>query len=221
MTASSSAARQPPSRCRMPDRRKRFALSRPPAKLTHHIVLSMPVETPPERLLAAAKGFARDEFALQHRYAMALHTDQDHPHVHLVVRAMGNNGRRLRIDKQRLRDWRTQFAEQLRAQGIEANATPAWVRGRLSKGPRDGLYRAAMRGAVRGTWEKSRRGPINEQVLSPKAAATLEAVQEAWRDLRYRLIAEGEHGLADEVVWFRRSIGPRTVTRTMEYELTR
>lgn len=148
------------------------ASGRRAAKLTHHIVLSMPVETPPERLLEAAKGFAREEFAMQHRYAMALHTDQDHPHVHMVVRAMGNNGRRLRIDKQKLRDWRTQFAEQLRAQGIEANATPAWVRGRLSKGPRDGLYRAAMRGAVRGTWDKSRRGPSNEQGLSPKAVAT-------------------------------------------------
>ncbi len=197
------------------------ASGRRAVKLTHHIVLSMPAETPPERLLEAAKGFARDEFALQHRYAMALHTDQDHPHVHLVVRAMGNNGRRLRIDKQRLRDWRTQFAEQLRAQGIEANATPAWVRGRVSKGPRDGLYRAAMRGAVRGTWDRSRRGPINEQGLSPTAAATQEAVQEAWRDLRYQLIAEGLHGLADEVRWFGRSIGPRTGERTIERELTR
>jgi len=197
------------------------ASGRRAATLTHHIVLSMPAETPPERLLEAAKGFAREEFAMQHRYAMALHTDQDHPHVHMVVRAMGNNGRRLRIDKQKLRDWRSQFAEQLRAQGIEANATPAWVRGRLSKGPRDGLYRAAMRGAVRGTWEKSGRGPINEQGLLPKASATQNAVQEAWRDLRYRLIAEGEHDLADEVRWFGRSIGPRTVARVVDYELTR
>jgi hypothetical protein len=63
--------------------------------------------------------------------------------------------------------------------------------------------------------------PVNEQGLSPKAAATQQAVQEAWRDLRYQLIGEGEHGLADEVVWFRRSIGPRTVERTIEHELTR
>lgn len=197
------------------------ASGRRAAKLTHHIVLSMPVETPPERLLEAAKGFARDEFAMQHRYAMALHTDQDHPHVHLVVRAMGNNGRRLRIDKQKLRDWRTQFAEQLRAQGVEANATPAWVRGRVSKGPRDGLYRATMRGVVTSMWEKPRRESVNEQGLSPKAEATQQAVQEAWRDLRYLLIAEGEHDLADEVRWFGRSIGPRTVAQTREHELTR
>ncbi len=51
------------------------ASGRRAGKLTHHIVLSMPAQTPPERLLEAAKGFARDEFALQHRYAMALHTD--------------------------------------------------------------------------------------------------------------------------------------------------
>ncbi len=134
---------------------------------------------------------------------------------------MGDNGRRLSIDKQKLRDWRSQFAEQLRTQGIEANATPAWVRGRVSKGPRDGLYRAAMRGAVRGTWEKSRRGPINEQGLSPKVAATQKAVQEAWREVDRMLLAEAEDSLANEVNRFWRQIGPRTVTRTIDYALTR
>jgi hypothetical protein len=55
-------------------------------KLVHNIILSMPTDTPPARLLAASRDFAREEFALKHRYAMVLHTDQAHPHVHLVVR---------------------------------------------------------------------------------------------------------------------------------------
>src|SRR5918999_180193 len=53
------------------------------AKLVHKIVLSMPAPTPPEKVLAAARNFAREKFALQHRYAMVLHTDQPHPHVHM------------------------------------------------------------------------------------------------------------------------------------------
>lgn len=56
-------------------------------KLVHNIILSMPSGTSPERLMAASRDFAREEFALKHRYAMVLHTDQAHPHVHLVVSA--------------------------------------------------------------------------------------------------------------------------------------
>ena len=57
------------------------------AKLVHKIVLSMPAPTPPEKVLAAARAFAREKFGVRHRYAMVLHTDQAHPHVHLVVKA--------------------------------------------------------------------------------------------------------------------------------------
>ena len=64
------------------------------AKLVHKIVLSMPAPTPPDKVLAAARNFAREKFALQHRYAMVLHTDQPHPHVHMVVKAEGEHGRR-------------------------------------------------------------------------------------------------------------------------------
>lgn len=46
------------------------------AKLMHNIVLSMPVGTSPEKVLAASREFAREEFALQHRYALVLHTDR-------------------------------------------------------------------------------------------------------------------------------------------------
>ena len=67
--------------------------------------------------------FAKEKFALQHRYVMALHTDQQHPHVHLVVKAENELGRRLHIDKPLLREWREDFARMLREQGVEANAT--------------------------------------------------------------------------------------------------
>ena len=42
-------------------------------KLVRNIVLSMPSPTPPEKVLAAARTFAREKFAGQHRYAMVLH----------------------------------------------------------------------------------------------------------------------------------------------------
>jgi len=57
-------------------------------KLVHNVVLAMPAGTPPHKVLAAAKHFAREKFGAQHRYLMALHTHQQHPHVHLVVNAL-------------------------------------------------------------------------------------------------------------------------------------
>lgn len=120
---------------------------RRPTKVTQNIVLSMPAGTPPNGLLAAARDFAREEFALKHRYAMVLHTDQAHPHVHLVVRTLDEDGKRLRIRRETLRQWRASFAHHLRAHGIEANATPRAVRGQSKTRKRDGIYRAMRRGA--------------------------------------------------------------------------
>jgi hypothetical protein len=49
-------------------------------------MFSMPAGTPPGKVLAAVKNFAREEFALKHPYAMVLHTDEPHPHVHMSSR---------------------------------------------------------------------------------------------------------------------------------------
>ena len=37
----------------------------------------------------------------KHRYAMVLHTDEPHPHVHMVVKAVSEEGVRLNIQKAR------------------------------------------------------------------------------------------------------------------------
>ncbi|MGC2032053.1 MAG: hypothetical protein WA642_18700 [Steroidobacteraceae bacterium] len=113
------------------------ARGRKPPKLVHNLIFSMPRGTPSDKLAAAVRAFAVDRFALQHRYAMALHTHQGNPHVHLVVRAVSEQGARLNIRKATLRDWRQRFAAHLREQGIPANATERAVRGE-SRVPRTG-----------------------------------------------------------------------------------
>ena len=84
-------------------------------KLVHKLMFSMPAGTPPEKVLAAVKNFAREEFWGQHRYAMVLHTDEPHPHVHMVLKAVSEQGVRLNIKKATLRRWRSEFARNLRA----------------------------------------------------------------------------------------------------------
>ena len=100
-----------------------IAAGRKPPKLVHNLVFSMPKETPPDKLLRAVRKFSVERFALQHRYAMALHTDQANPHVHVVVKAVSEQGKRLNIRKSTLREWRQDFAKYLREYGVEANAT--------------------------------------------------------------------------------------------------
>ena len=187
-------------------------------KLVHNIVLSMPAGTSPSRLLAASREFAREEFALQHRYAMVLHTDQAHPHVHLVVSAHRREGGRLNIRKADLRRWREQFARQLRRQGVAANATPAPLRGRLSDHQKDGIFRAAQRGESRVEWERERQairdtgsGPAGRSASLGRISQTAKAVQHDWLLTGAALESQGLNRLAAEVERFRRSLSvPRT-----------
>ncbi len=69
-------------------------------------------------LHVAVRNFAREELALKHRYAMVLHTDEPHAHVHLVVKAVSAQGVRLNIRKATLHWWRSELAAHLRALGV-------------------------------------------------------------------------------------------------------
>jgi len=182
-------------------------------KLVHNIILSMPSGTSPERLLAASRDFAREEFALKHRYAMVLHTDQAHPHVHLVVSAYNIEATRLNIRKADLRRWREQFARQLRQHGIAANATPTQIRGRLSDFQKDGIFRAAQRGESRVEWEREHRATQAAELSEAKPSASLgrifdtaETVRGDWLKTSAALENQGYRSLAAEVERFRQSL---------------
>jgi len=196
-------------------------------KLVHNVVLSMPAGTPPAKLLAASREFAREEFALKHRYAMVLHTDQDHPHVHLVVKAVSEEGTRLNIRKATLRAWRRQFAARLRAHGVAANATERAVRGHVRPPIRDGIFRAALRGEsthVLKRLERARARPDVGAATPDSGAAVLRetrrAVVEGWHATVERLLADGYGHLAEQVWKFIGAMPrPQTEQERFEHEL--
>jgi Relaxase/Mobilisation nuclease domain len=198
-------------------------------KLVHNVILSMPSNTPPARLLAASRDFAREEFALKHRYAMVLHTDQAHPHVHLVVRAHDSEDRCLNISKAHLRRWREQFARHLRNRGIEANATPAQLRGRLSNHQKAGIYRAAKRGESRVEWERERRAiqavEAGAAHLGPSLGRIVQTAEAVWRDWLMtgaELESQGLGSLAADVERFRQSLKiPLTRQERLESKIRR
>jgi hypothetical protein len=182
------------------------------AKLVHNIVLSMPAGTPPEKVPVAARVFARENFALQYRYAMVLHTDQPHPHVHLVVKCEHEfePGKRLYIRKETLRQWREQFAALMREQGVAANATPRQVRGQTRKPYRDAIYHRlrALRafGQLPPSDRSRHRPPKTSTFMRAKLDSVLQALQtkrgtldagkETMQRTRQEVVA-GWHAIAD------------------------
>ena len=175
-------------------------------KQVHNIVFSMPLGTEPTKLLAATQKFAREKFALEHRYAMVLHTDQEHPHVHLVVKAVSEQGQRLYIRKPTLREWRVDFAHYLRELGVAANATPSALRGRPKSWQRDGIYRALKRG--QSTFMRRRLGKLADELQHGRLAgeqgktrltSTRERVVADWSATANVLGRQGQHSLAREV----------------------
>jgi hypothetical protein len=182
-------------------------------KQVHNIVFSMPAGTPPQKLLAATGKFAREKFAPQHRYAMVLHTDQGHPHVHLVVKAQGEDGQRLYIRKATLREWREDFAGILRELGVAANATPAALRGKPKDRKKDGIYRALKRGQstfmrrrVERVADELQRGRLAPDPGKAKILATRDRVVEDWSATAASLRAHGHESLARGIEAFMRRI---------------
>ena len=175
-------------------------------KLVHKIMLSMPPGTPPKGVLDAARNFAREEFALKHRYALVLHTDEPHPHVHLVVKAVSEQGVRLNIRKATLREWRSEFARHLRDKGIAANATERAVRGETRTRPPDPIYRANLRG--NSTHTRNRAEAVAAEVLKghlriepgkSQLLATRKGIERGWRATSDILLAQGHPDLAAQV----------------------
>lgn len=192
------------------DRRRSTLDARPgrlSPKLVHKVLFSMPPGTPPQKVLEAVKSFAREEFGLKHRYAMILHTDEPHPHVHMVIKAISEQGERLNIRKATLRSWRQEFAWHLRALGVPANATERAVRAENRSSMLDGIYRSEQRGD---SWRtRARATEIDRDLLKGKVRVergkeilikTRQDVQRGWREVSEILGAQGHRELATEVL---------------------
>jgi len=204
-----------------------FATDRKAApKLVHKLIFSMPAGTPPKKVLVAVRDFAREEFGLQHRYAMVLHTDEPHPHVHVVVKAVSEAGERLNIDKATLRHWRREFARHLREHGVEANATERSVRGQSRAPKLDSIFRAAQRGEsshmaarVRKIARELKAGSL-DGAGAARLHQTRREVVRGWNAIRGQLLTEGQQQLADAVGKFVNKMPPpRTEKEWLANEL--
>jgi hypothetical protein len=178
-------------------------------------MFSMPAGTPPDKVLTAVRNFFREEFALKHRYAMALHTDEPHPHVHVVLKAVSEQGQRLHIRKATLREWRGGFARHLRAVGVAANATQRYVRGETAPRKSDGIYRASLRGRsthmrerVEAVARELAHGDLRVEFAKARLEDTRKTLRRAWQAVGNILMREGQPGLSAQASRFMKQMPP-------------
>jgi hypothetical protein len=188
----------------------------------------MPAKTNPTKLFEAVQAVAQDQF-MGRQYIMSLHTPETdpsanpppHPHVHVIVRAEDEDGRRLHIRKATLRIWREAFAAELRARGIEANATSRAERGVSLKARGSAEYHIRERGDVPMAegWRFAqaaadlRRGETEAKPWEVAMAARRRDVLKELAQNAATLREEGDAELAEQVERFARELPPLDTER--------
>lgn len=118
------------------------------SRISVNMVLSAPKGSDPKNVKKAARDFAQENFGENHDYLFAIHDDTDNPHVHLVVKMRGYDGRKLRLGRKELHDMRQSFAECLRDRGVKCAATYRTDRGVGRKATSQKLLNMRRRGVV-------------------------------------------------------------------------
>ena len=172
--------------------------NRPGAAQSVGIILSMPEGTPPDRVHDAARSWARTTLG-EHDWLLVRHDDRGHPHVHVTVRAVGPNGKRLTAGPADLQRWRETFARELRRLGIEAEATPRKARGVVIKAAKSAVHRVGQRGLEPRIARRSRDETITSPDKPSKWELGIQARQEAIRAAYLTQAEELEQGAADDV----------------------
>jgi len=213
------------------DVRRQAALSgglgKKPPKLIHKLMFSMPAGTAPDKVLAAVRDLAREQFWGQHRYAFVLHTDEPHPHVHFMLKAVSEQGIRMNVKKATLRHLRSEFARHLRLLGVAANATERAVRGEMRTAKKDGIYRASLRGDS--TYMRALAEAASTEIVNgnfqpePGRQALLltrAEVMQGWTAVAKLLTTCGDRKLAGDVIDFASSMSrPQTDRERLASEL--
>lgn len=159
-------------------------------KEAFNIVLSMPPGTDRLAVERASRDFAKEQFSNNFQYAFVRHDDEAHPHVHLVVKARGFDGKRLNPRKADLHTWRESFVVALHDHGIDAVATKRQQRLRQTKGLHQSILHMLERGEIPDT-----QGTASDPLRVQKARATETHIREQYAAV---LSALKEAGGADK-----------------------
>lgn len=163
-------------------------------------IVSCPAGTDPEKMMAAARQLGREIFGEQgYQYLMVMHCrDKDHPkepphpHVHFLIKAVNEDGRRLNPRKSDLQYMRERFAVLAREQGIEMNATPRAVRGQTAKAKTQAQYHEEKRQQQKQSQAQKWAIDRKKKQLAAKAGKTHPYTKARRDELRQAVISGQE-----------------------------
>ncbi|OSJ26666.1 type VI secretion protein [Bradyrhizobium japonicum] len=174
--------------------------------LSVNVILSMPAGTDAVAVKDSARAFALETFGYNHDYVFVQHLDDKHPHVHLTVRSLGHDGKRLNPRKADLQAWRERFASELRLRGIAAEATPRRTRGRVRKADRGAVVAMRKRKITPEVDRLARKEVLSEvrggRIANPLWDEKIKSRQDAIRRryLDYAAELQGSRVAADHVL---------------------
>ncbi|CAD7740305.1 relaxase/mobilization nuclease domain-containing protein [Xanthomonas phaseoli pv. dieffenbachiae] len=199
------------------------------AKDTVNVVFSMPEGTPRVAVTDATRVATKRLFGDRFDYVMVTHTDTPSPHVHVTVLARGYNGERLNPGPDDLQSWREAFAQALREQAVEAEATSRQMRGVVTKSVKNSIYHIQRRGAestIRVEELREAIAVVTGQVAAgerPWEGATRKRQQStrlSWLDYAAALDTVGDPGSVADAAAIRAFVAqmPQPVTRRERVE---
>ncbi|WP_354172944.1 MULTISPECIES: relaxase/mobilization nuclease domain-containing protein [unclassified Bradyrhizobium] len=181
--------------------------------LSVNINVSMPAGTDAIAVKDSARAFAIETFGYNHDYVFVQHLDDKHPHVHLTVRSLGHDGKRLNPRKADLQAWRERFTGELRLRGIAAEATPRRTRGRVRKAAR-GAVLAMRKRKITPDVDRRARNEVLSEVKGGRSAkhpwdeqikSRQDVIRRRYLDYAAELQRSGvaaDHALAREIRQF-------------------
>jgi len=158
------------------------------ARNSLHMQVSAPYGSDPKATLDAAREFAKEIFGGERDYVFVRHDDTDYPHVHIIAKMRGYDGRQLNPRKDDLEHWRKVWAEKGREQGIMMVASSRRERGQSRKSDKMGVRKLKDRGEIPHFYLATARDVLSGQGY--EHASSVEAVKaEALKE--YKLIGLG------------------------------
>ena len=171
---------------------------KPKSRDAVHLVFSMPPGSNVEALRESVRKVGARAFSDQ-EWVFAIHTDQKHPHAHMVVKMRGREkDKKLRLNKPELHHLREVFAEAAREQGVILAATPRAARGIGQKAERMALYQMRQKGIIPNVQKATaqeilnelERGPLQEKPWEKAMRERNEQERKAYLEEAYRLRAK-------------------------------
>ena len=192
---------------------------------TTNVVLSMPPGTDREKVTDAVRAFASKRFSHNYQYVFAQHNDEAHSHVHLTIKTLGHDGRRLQVKRGDPQVWREEFAEELRERGIEAEATPRALRGVVRKPAKQAVVQMRRRGVTPRTDREKVAEAIAEikgkrygqkppeRPWEDRIKERQTKVRKTWLTAAKQIAIAGDRNLADTLAQFVKEMPPLETER--------